>query len=72
MIIEQFKVPGVSCNHCVNAVTSEVSALTGVHRVEVALDSKLVTVEHDEAVSAAAIIAAIQEAGYDEVETITA
>ena len=27
MITEQFQVPGVSCQHCVNAITSEVMAI---------------------------------------------
>lgn len=70
MVTEQFRVPGVSCGHCVNAVTKEVSALAGVQQVQVALDSKIVTVQHSEDVSADAIIAAIKEAGYDEVDRL--
>ena len=64
---ERFQVPEVSCQHCVNAITQEVSALPGVTRVQVALDTKMVTVEHGEQVTTDAIIAAINEAGYDEV-----
>jgi copper ion binding protein len=64
---ERFQVPGVSCQHCVNAITKEVSALLGVQRVQVALDTKTVTVEHADQVATEAIIAAINEAGYDEV-----
>jgi copper chaperone len=67
MTTERFQVPGVSCQHCVNAITKEVSALPGVQRVQVALDDKTVTVEHGEQVSTDAVIAAINEAGYDEV-----
>ena len=67
MTTEQFRVPDVSCQHCVNAITQEVSALPGVQRVQVALDEKTVTVEHSEQVTTDAIIAAINEAGYDEV-----
>lgn len=70
MITEQFVVPGVSCQHCVSAVSKEVGALAGVQRVEVNLDNKLVTVEHTDQVAAAAIIAAINEAGYDEVSAV--
>jgi len=68
---ERFQVPGVSCQHCVNAITKEVSALPGVQRVQVALDNKTVTVDHAEQVSTDAIIAAINEAGYDEVAPLT-
>ena len=64
---ERFQVPDVSCQHCINAITKEVSALPGVARVQVALDTKTVTVEHGEQVTTDAIIAAINEAGYDEV-----
>lgn len=67
MTTEQFQVPGISCQHCVNAIKQEVSALPGVQQVQVALDSKLVTVQHSEAVTTAGIVAAINEAGYDEV-----
>jgi copper chaperone len=67
MTTERFQVPGISCQHCVNAITNEVSALSGVQRVSVELDSKTVTVEHAESVPSAAIVAAINEAGYDEV-----
>jgi copper chaperone len=72
MTTEQFKVPGMSCSHCVNAVTKEVSALPGVQNVDVVLDTKLVTVAHDPAVSTNQIVAAIQEAGYEEVEILAA
>jgi copper chaperone len=64
---ERFQVPGVSCQHCINAITKEVSALPGVQRVQVALDNKTVTVEHAEQVNTDQIVAAINEAGYDEV-----
>jgi copper ion binding protein len=67
VITERFQVPDVSCQHCVNAITQEVSALPGVARVEVALDTKTVTVEYGDQVTTDAIIAAINEAGYDEV-----
>ena len=67
MTTERFEVPAISCQHCVNAITREVSAVPGVKNVAVALENKTVTVEHSEDVSAAAIVAAINEAGYDEV-----
>ncbi|MEI7768647.1 MAG: heavy-metal-associated domain-containing protein [Chloroflexales bacterium] len=70
MATEKFLVPGVSCQHCVNAVNKEVSALSGVQKVEVDLSTKVVTVEHGDQVAPAAIIAAIQEAGYDEVSAV--
>lgn len=67
MTTEQFNVPDISCAHCVNAITKEVSALPGVAQVKVELSSKTVTVEHGPQVDTAAIVAAINEAGYDQV-----
>jgi copper ion binding protein len=72
MQAEQFVVPAVSCQHCVHAVTTEVSKLSGVSAVQVDLATKVVTVEHGDAVAPAAIIAAIKEAGYDEVSPVAA
>jgi copper ion binding protein len=71
MITEQFQVPGVSCQHCVNAITREVSALPGVQQVQVALENKIVTVAHAQQVSSEQIVAAINEAGYDEVARLS-
>ena len=56
-------VPGISCGHCVAAITGEVQAVAGVERVEVSIDTKTVTVTG--AVDVAAIEAAIVEAGYE-------
>lgn len=70
MVTERFQVPGISCQHCVNAITKEVSAVPGVQRVTVELGSKTVTVEHGDAVKPAALVAAINEAGYDEVAQV--
>jgi copper ion binding protein len=70
MISEQFIVPDVSCQHCINAVSQEVGALVGVQKVDVNLDTKVVTVEHAANVNTAAIIAAINEAGYEDVTVV--
>ena len=71
MTTERFRVPDVSCQHCITAITNEVSALPGVQRVQVALDDKTVTVEHGDQVSTEQIVAAINEAGYDEVASLS-
>ena len=70
MKTEKFLVPAVSCQHCVRAVTTEVSKVAGVSAVQVDLTSKVVTVESGDAVASATIVAAIQEAGYDEVAAV--
>jgi len=63
MNVMELVVPGMSCGHCKAAVTAEVSAVPGVSRVDVDLDTKLVTV-HGTDVSRDAVVAAIDEAGY--------
>ena len=59
-----YSVPGVSCAHCQAAITNEVAVLPGVEAVEVDLQAKTVAVTGDP-LDAEAIIAAIDEAGYE-------
>ena len=59
-----YAVPGVSCEHCRAAITSEVGQVEGVVSVEVDLDAKRVSVGGRD-LDDAAIRAAIDEAGYD-------
>lgn len=59
-----FVVPGMSCGHCVAAVTEEVTALPGVTDIAIDLDTKAVVV-HGAALDDSAIRAAIVEAGYE-------
>jgi copper chaperone len=70
MVTQQYYVPGVSCAHCVRAVTEEIGTLSDVMRVDVNLDSKIVTVDHGDSVTSEQIVAAIQEAGYDQVTVV--
>jgi copper chaperone CopZ len=59
-----YTVVGMTCGHCVNAVTEEVSAVPGVTAVEVDLTSGGLTVTSTEPVDDAAVRAAVEEAGY--------
>ena len=65
-------VPEMSCQHCVNAITGEVSQLQGVRNVAIDLGSKHVRVDADESVTSQAVIEAVIEAGYDEVTVVGA
>jgi copper chaperone len=61
-----FKVEGISCEHCVNAITKAVGALPGVANVTIDLAAKSVEVEHDPSQTALEKIKAeIEEQGYD-------
>jgi copper chaperone len=57
-------VPGMTCGHCESAVKNEVGHVPGVTAVEVDLDSKDVIVTGT-GLDRSAIVAAIDEAGYD-------
>ena len=61
-----YRAAGMTCDHCKIAVTGEVSKVDGVSAVDVDLDAKLVRV-HGADVDPAAVVAAIDEAGYDAV-----
>ncbi len=66
MIQTVLNVEGMSCSHCVNAVTKAVTALDGVSGVNVNLEGKTVTVDYDaDQVSLESIKEAIEEEGYD-------
>jgi copper chaperone len=61
-----YLVPGMTCDHCTAAVTAEVSKVAGVTAVDADLTTKLVRV-HGTAIDSAAVVAAIDEAGYEAV-----
>jgi len=60
-----YTVVGMTCGHCVNAVTEEVSQVPGVTGVDVDLASGGLTVTSDAPVSDSAVLAAVEEAGYE-------
>jgi copper chaperone len=59
-----YNVTGMSCEHCVAAVTAEIGELPGVSGVEVDLSSGAVIVSGDD-VDRAAVRGAVQAAGYE-------
>lgn len=60
-----YRVQGMTCHHCVNAVTDELTAIPGVIGVEVDLESGEVTVESVEDLAWDAVDEAVVEAGYE-------
>jgi copper ion binding protein len=64
-ITTTYEVKGMSCEHCVRAVTEELSALDGVSAVDVDLASGAVTVTSESPLAADAVAAAVDEAGYE-------
>ena len=60
-----YTVAGMSCGHCVDAVSTEVAALPGVRDVDVDLASGELTVTSEGPLDDDAVRAAIDEAGYE-------
>jgi copper chaperone len=66
--VNTLHVTGMTCAHCVSAVTTELSALPGVTSVNVDLQAGAVspvTVTSDTELDPSAVAAAIDEAGYE-------
>jgi len=66
--MEKFNVTGMTCGHCVSAVTEEVSALPGVIGVSIELvagGTSTVTVTSTTPLERSAVAAAVDEAGYE-------
>jgi len=64
MQTKTFKVPNISCGHCVHTIQNEVGELDGVKRVVAAEDTRLVTVEWDAPQSWETIKALLEEINY--------
>ena len=60
-----YQVIGMTCDHCVRAVTEEVAAITGVTEVQVDLPSGRVDVTSTRELDRDEMVAAIDEAGYE-------
>lgn len=64
----EFQVSGMTCQHCVNAVTEEVTAIEGVTNTAVDLNPEgvsTVSVTSESPVSREQVAAAVEEAGYE-------
>ena len=58
-----FTVKGMTCDHCVRSVSEEVAEVPGVEAVDVNLETGRVTVAGE--FSDEAVVAAVEEAGYE-------
>ncbi|MGW5668425.1 heavy-metal-associated domain-containing protein [Micromonospora sp. NPDC003776] len=64
-VVQTYTVTGMTCEHCVRAVTDELSALPGVEEVRVDLAAGTATVTSAEPLPVESVRAAVDEAGYD-------
>jgi copper chaperone len=60
-----YTVNGMTCDHCVRAVETEVGKIPGVSSVSVDLGAGRLTLLSEEAIDAGTVRAAVEEAGYE-------
>ncbi|MGI5178595.1 heavy-metal-associated domain-containing protein [Dactylosporangium sp. CA-152071] len=60
-----YAVKGMTCGHCVQAVSTEVGKVPGVTDVRVDLEAGAVTVTSDGPADEQAVAVAVDEAGYE-------
>jgi copper ion binding protein len=65
MTTTTYAVKGMTCGHCVSAVSAEVGRLTGVSDVDVDLPTGAVTVTSEQPLDEADVRVAVEEAGYE-------
>jgi copper chaperone CopZ len=69
MIEYGYTVSGMSCGHCAQSVTEEITALPGVAEVDVDVPAGRVVVRADVALAEDAVRGAVEEAGFTYVGT---
>lgn len=64
MIEHGYTVSGMSCGHCAQSVTEEITALAGVTEVDVDVPTGRVVVRADAALAEGDVRTAVEEAGF--------
>ena len=67
MSISEYQVTGMTCGHCEMSIREEVGTVPGVQDVEVSARTGKLVVTSTEPVDDAAVLAAVDEAGYQAV-----
>lgn len=65
MTTQTYTVSGMTCGHCVQSVTEEVSAISGVSNVVVTLETGELKFEAAPAIADEVVADAVKEAGYE-------
>jgi copper chaperone len=59
-----FKIPNISCSHCIHTIKTELGDLPGVKSVQGSVDTKLVTIGYDDPATREQIEALLAEIEY--------
>ncbi len=63
--MKTIKIKGMTCRHCVMAVTKALSGIDGVREVKVDLETGMATFEEEKPVDMGVIRERVKKAGYD-------
>lgn len=63
--MKKIRIKGMTCQHCVMAVTRALTAVDGIANVQVDLKTGIATYDETKPVEAKLIAGAIQKAGYE-------
>ncbi|WP_243056367.1 heavy-metal-associated domain-containing protein [Nocardioides sp. SR21] len=69
MSTSEYQVTGMTCGHCEMSVREEVGEIPGVQSIEVSFETGALVITSAEPVDDAAVLAAVDEAGYQAVRT---
>lgn len=67
MVANTYQVTGMTCGHCEMSVREEVGEIAGVEGVEVSHETGKLVVTSAQEIDDAAVLAAVEEAGYSAV-----
>lgn len=59
-----YKVPGISCGHCVNTIEMEIGELEGVKTVKAEMETRTVTIEYQDPASEQLLLDTMSEINY--------
>lgn len=65
MTTETINVPEVHCDHCISSIEGALGPVSGVESASVDLDTRTVTVTHDDTVSRDELVTLIEDQGYE-------
>ncbi|GAA2887323.1 heavy-metal-associated domain-containing protein [Microbacterium esteraromaticum] len=67
MAANEYKVTGMTCGHCEMSIREEVSEVAGVESIDVSAQTGKLVVSGAGQIDDAAVLAAVEEAGYSAV-----
>ena len=63
-MVTTLRITGMTCNNCVRHVGKALQSVPGVKSVDVSLPDQRANVEHETSADLAALVAAVEKAGY--------